>query len=277
MPQCPHCQNPYEPGQRYCSVCGSFLLHPEEGNTFCPQCGVRVSPRQEFCHECDAPLKGEGLIEEKVAPGEAPPAGPLSEPTPAAAAKGLSSWVMGILAVAGIIIILLLILLFSRTASPPTPPAVAPQAVAPAPAPATPTPRTPAPPVGPLTALTPSAPTTGANLKEQLQKVLTTLRDAQMKKNISEFMSVYATTFPNFDQKRQATLSSWENFDYANLVFTVDKVQAIDPKNALAWVTWYMDVRNRNTQELSSATQTYQVRFIEQQGGWRIMEIKDVS
>ena len=58
MPQCPHCQTEYDQGQRYCSVCGSFLLHPEEGDTFCPQCGVRVSSRQEFCHECDAPLKG---------------------------------------------------------------------------------------------------------------------------------------------------------------------------------------------------------------------------
>jgi hypothetical protein len=242
-------------------VCGSFLLHPDEGDTFCPQCGVRVSPRQEFCHECNAPLKGEGLKEVKVAPGEASPAGPVPEPAPAAAAKGLPSWVIGTLAAAGIIIILLLILLFSRSGPPPTPPAVAPQATAPAP---------------PVTAPTAPTPAAEANLKGQLQKVLSALRDAQMKKNISEFMSVYATTFPNYDQKRQDTLASWEIFDYANLVFTVDKVQAIDPNNALAWVTWYMDVRNRNTQELSSATQTYQVRFIKQQGGWRIIELKEV-
>lgn len=261
MPQCPHCQTPYEPGQRYCSICGSFLLHPDEGDTFCPQCGVRVSPRQEFCHECDAPLKGAGLKEVKVAPLEEPLAAPISEPTPAAAAKGLPSWVIGTLAAAGIIIILLLILLFSRSATPPTPPAVAPQAAAPAPA--TPTPA-------------PAAPAAEADLKGQLQSVLVKLRDAQLKKNISEFMSVYATTFPNYDQKRQDTLASWENFDYVNLVFTMDKVQAIDPNNGLAWVTWYMDVRNRNTQELSSASQTYQVRFIKQQGGWRIIELKEV-
>ena len=68
MPQCPHCQAPYEAGQRYCSTCGSFLLHPEQGDTFCPQCGVRVSPRQEFCHECDAPLKGALAAPEAPAP-----------------------------------------------------------------------------------------------------------------------------------------------------------------------------------------------------------------
>ena len=207
MPLCPHCQTPYEPGQRYCSVCGSFLLHPDEGDTFCPQCGVRVSPRQEFCHECDAPLKGEGLKEVKAAPLEEPSAAPISEPTPAAAAKGLPSWVIGILVVAGIVIILVLILLFSRSAPPPTPPAVAPQAAAPAPA--TPTP---APPATAPTAPAPAAPAAEADLKGQLQSVLVTLRDAQMKKNISEFMGVYATTFPNYDQKRQDTLASWEKF-----------------------------------------------------------------
>ncbi|MFI5354898.1 MAG: zinc ribbon domain-containing protein, partial [Desulfobaccales bacterium] len=113
MPQCPHCQTEYDKGQRYCSVCGSFLLHPEEGDTFCPQCGVRVSPRQEFCHECDAPLK-EGLRKVEVAPGAAPPE-PAPQPTVTPASSALPSWVIGALAGAGIIIIILLIVLFSRT------------------------------------------------------------------------------------------------------------------------------------------------------------------
>jgi hypothetical protein len=132
---------------------------------------------------------------------------------------------------------------------------------------------TPPPPAAP--APTPTAPE--EELKGKLQKVLSTLRDAQLKKNITEFMGVYATNFPNSDQKRQEALKSWENYDYANLVFTVDKVQAIDANNALAWVTWYMDVRNRSNQELSSATQTYQVRFVQEQGNWRIQELKEVQ
>ncbi|MFI5354333.1 MAG: hypothetical protein ACHQX0_01860, partial [Desulfobaccales bacterium] len=132
---------------------------------------------------------------------------------------------------------------------------------------------TPPPPAAPAPA--PTAPE--EELKGQLQKVLSTLRDAQLKKNITEFMGVYATAFPNFDQKRKDALNSWEYYDYSNLVFTVDKVQAIDAKNALAWVTWYMDVRNRSNQEVSSATQTYQVRFVQEQGNWRIQELKEVQ
>jgi hypothetical protein len=270
MPQCPHCQTEYDKGQRYCSVCGSFLLHPEEGDTFCPQCGVRVSPRQEFCHECDAPLKGEGLKKVEVAPGVAPPE-LAAKPTGAPASPARPTWVIGALVGAGIIIIILLIVLFSRTSPPPAPSAPAPQTEAPAPqapAPAV----TPPPPAAPAPTAAP-----GEELKEPLQKVLSTLRDAQLKKNITEFMGVYSPTLPNYDQKRKDVLNSWETYDYANLVFTVDKVQAIDAKNALAWVTWYMDIRNRNNQELSSATQTYQVRFVQEQGNWRIQELKEVQ
>lgn len=260
MPQCPHCQTPYGRGQRYCSVCGSFLLHPEEGDTFCPQCGVRVSPRQEYCHECDAPLKEGALKAVEAAPGEAPPAGPAPEPVPAAEFKGIPPWVIGSLAGAGIIIIILLILMFSRTSPPPAPTAAAPEVAAPAPAP---------PPAAP------AAP--AADLKGELQGVLSILREAQLKKDITQLMGVYSNTLPNYEEKRKDALEAWQNFDYATLVFTVDKVQAIDPDNALAWVTWYMDLRNLKNQELASASQTYQVRFVKEMGNWRIRELKEVQ
>ena len=104
MPQCPHCQAPYEAGQRYCSTCGSFLLHPEQGDTFCPQCGVRVSPRQEFCHECDAPLKEAQAAPEALgtaagAAAPAPEAPPAKIPP-----SGMPSWLMGVLVGAGILL-----------------------------------------------------------------------------------------------------------------------------------------------------------------------------
>jgi hypothetical protein len=258
MPQCPHCQTPYEDSPRYCSMCGSFLLHPEQGNTFCPQCGVRVSPRQEFCHECDAPLKGaqagpeaEGLKPES----EAPPPEPSTSPGPP---TSMPSWIIGLLVASGMIIITLLILLFSRGIStPPAPP--------PAPGPNAS--------VVPAPALAPPA----ADLKVQLQNVLSTLREAQLHKDIVKFTSVYSPTFPDLKDKRANTLKSWEHHDFTNLVFTVDKIQAIDPDNAVAWVTWFIDTRNRRSQELSSSTQTYKVRFARELGKWRIRALEEVK
>ena len=249
MPLCPHCQAAYEEGQRYCNNCGSFLMHPEEGDTFCPQCGVRVSPGQQYCHECDAPL-----LQGVTAPaGEAAPAGPTAAPGPPPAPQSLPPWVSGALAGAGIIIILLLIVIFSRIGTTPAPPAAPSQ-----PAPALATPGAPA-----------------KSLQDQLEAVLSTLRNAQLQKNINAFMSVYSETFPTYDLKRQDTMKYWENYDFTNLVFTVDKVQAIDADHALASVIWYLDARNRETKELTSGTQRFQVNFVKEKGNWRISDIKE--
>jgi hypothetical protein len=269
MPQCPHCQAPYEKGQRYCSFCGSFLLHPEHGDTFCPQCSVRVSPKQEFCHECDAPLKGQAAA---AAPSPAPPSAAAAPVAPAAAAPGgkMQPWAVGLLIGTGLAVILLLILLFGRSPSaPPQPKAEAPAVTAPAPSPPAPVPPA-APPAAPPKEA-------AASLQEQMETALSTLREAQLKKDITKFMSVYSLTFPGLEQKRADTMSGWENFDYTNLVFTVDKVQQIDPDNAIAWVTWYIDTRNRRNQELSSASQTYQVRFAKEMGHWRIRSLQEAE
>jgi hypothetical protein len=272
MPQCPHCQKPFEGGQRYCSTCGSFLLHPEQGDTFCPQCGVRVSPRQEFCHECDAPLK------ESLAPPEAlgttpgavaPSASPPAQIHP----SGMPSWLMGVLVGAGILVIILLILLFTRGTTKPPPPPQAPKFEAPAPAP----PAATATPAAPATPAPETAPPAEANLKEQLQKELSILREAQLRKDIVLFMSVYSHAYPELDDKRAGTLKSWERFDFTNLVFTVDKIQPIDTDNAIAWVTWYMDTKNRQTQEMSSSSQSFQVRFAKELGKWRIRSLEEVE
>jgi hypothetical protein len=273
MPQCPHCQAPYEAGQRYCSICGSFLLHPEQGDTFCPQCDVRVSPLQEFCHECDAPLKGapaaSGALDTTLGT-----AAPAPETAPAKIPpSGMPSWLLGVLVGAGILVIILLILLFTRGTTTPPAPAPAPKAEAPVPAPpaATATPTTPA-----IPAPEP-APPAEANLKEQLQKELSILREAQLRKDIVLFMSVYSLTYPELDNKRASTLKAWERYDFNNLVFTVDKIQPIDPDNAIAWVTWYMDTKNRRTQDLSSSSQSFQVRFAKEQGKWRIRTLEELE
>jgi hypothetical protein len=289
MPQCPHCQVPYEVGQRYCSTCGSFLLNPDQGDTFCPQCGVRVSPRQEFCHECDAPLKGgqvgpeasESAPEIKAATPEVKVATPETAPG-IVPPSGMPSWLIGLMVGSGILILILLILLFTRGTSTPPAPTSAPKAEAPAPALPEPTPA-PAPPAvapAPSQSATPApepAPPAEAVLKEQLQKELSILREAQLRKNIVQFMSVYSLTYPELDDKRARTLKSWDRFDFTNLVFTVDKIQPIDPDNAIAWVTWYMDTKDRRTNDLASSSQTFQVRFAKELGKWRVRSLEEIE
>jgi hypothetical protein len=290
MPQCPHCQAEFEPGQRYCKVCGSYLLHPETGDTFCPQCGIRVSHRQEFCHECDAPLKGQEAAspEPEQAPAEQAPvepapveaapveaAAPAATAAPAAPAKGPAPLLIGLLIGAGIIILILLIVIFTRTQTPaPKAPPPAPKAAAPAPpaAPPAPTAAAPAPaPPGPA----PEA--QAAILKEQLQGVLANMRQARLNKDIIQLMNCYSVTYPDLEDKRSDALKSWENYDYTNMVFTIDEVQPLDADNANAQVTWYVDLKNRRTGELISTTQSYQVRFAKELGQWRIRAVEETE
>lgn len=264
MPPCPHCQAEYGQGQRYCQVCGSYLLHPETGDSFCPQCGIRVSKRQEFCHECDAPLKGEAAA--VPAPEKEPtPTAPAAPAPTAPPAKSPQSWMIGLLVGAGVIVLILLILIFTRSdkpAPPPTPPA--PKAEAPAP-PAAP----------PAAAPAPAPEAKPGSLKEQLQGVLSQMRQAQLKKDIILLMHSYSLTFPDLEAKRRETLKSWEDYDYNNMVFTLDSVQPLDADNANAEVTWYVDFKNRSTGELISATQTFQVRFAKELGHWRIRSLEE--
>jgi hypothetical protein len=173
---------------------------------------------------------------------------------------------MALLIGSGIVIIILLVLLFTRGTPPPIPPPPAPKAAVPAPQTPAAVPQTPKP-----------APAAAANLTEQLRDVLASLRDAQLHKNIIQFMNAFSLTYPELDSKRANTLRAWENYDFTNLVFKLDKVQLLDPDNATAWVTWYIDVRSRRTQELSSYNQTYQVRFAKELGKWRIRSLEEVE
>ncbi len=265
MPQCPHCQTPYEAGARYCSVCGSFLLHPEEGDTFCPQCSIRVSPRQEFCHECDAPLKVEAAPAKAPAPEPPPATIPPEHPAPGPPSPGMQPWVVGLLAGAGVIIIILLVLLFLRGV-PPSPPApgVAPKAEAPAPAVPAPAPGAP-----------PSAPT--AALRDQLLSLLSTLREAHLKKDIDLYMSCYSKSFPGLDEKRKNTLAAWKTYDYSGVAFTLDEIQPVDPDNVNARATWYIDAQNRRTQEMSIDKQVYKIKFTKESGKWLIRSLEEVD
>jgi hypothetical protein len=115
MPQCPICNAAIWVGERHCATCGNYLPHPEEGDHFCPQCGIRVAPQQEICHKCKAVLSG-------IA----------GTPSPASA-KG---WRLilrghGIFIVTGLVIVaLLLVFLFTKSPGSPqlmvTPPPQAP-------------------------------------------------------------------------------------------------------------------------------------------------------
>jgi hypothetical protein len=102
MSQCPKCNAAIWIGQRYCSTCDSYLPNPEEEDHFCPQCGIRVAPQQEFCQKCN-------LLEM---------AGASFQTT--TRSRRLPPWVTGVFIGTGlVIVVLLLIFLVNKSPEPP--------------------------------------------------------------------------------------------------------------------------------------------------------------
>jgi hypothetical protein len=182
----------------------------------------------------------------------------------------MQSWIVGLLIGVGVIIVILAILLFTRVSSPPP---VTPRAEAPASSVTTP---------APVPAETPAAkeavpPTPATALKDQLQSVLAAMREAHQKKDLVQYMNCYSLTFPDREGKRRDISKSWDNYDFLNVVFTLDEAQPLDSVNATARATWYLDLRDRRTQTLSSVKQVYQVRFAKELGNWRIRSLEEVD
>ena len=279
MPQCPTCQAQYEVGRRYCEQCDSYLLNAEEGDYFCPECGIRVASHQEVCHKCHSNLVG---ISAAPTPASETPSPAAPEPPPSQAQQVppspaepvLFPWALGALIGAGVLIVILLLVLLFRQGPTPTkvaeaPPPEATTSTAPATLPAS-SAQEPAAPAA-------ATPTPEASLSDQVRETLRNLREAQLKNDIILFMSCYSYLYPSLDGKRKKTLSYWKDFHYMDLDFILDEVKPMGADSALARVTWTMQVQNRESQQFDSFTQVFEVMLAKELGKWRIRSIKDLT
>jgi len=180
---------------------------------------------------------------------------------------------LGALIAAAVLIIILLGLLLRQGAAPtkeaekPATEAAPPPAVA---TPVTPAPETPtAPPV--------EAPTPKVSLADEVRETLSNLREAQLKNNIILFMSCYSYLYPSLDRKREQTLSYWKDFHFLDMNFVLDDVKPMGPDNAMARVTWTMQIQNRRSHQFDSFTQDYKVILAKELGKWRIRAINDLT
>jgi hypothetical protein len=155
---------------------------------------------------------------------------------------------------AGIVIGILLFLSVSQGAAAPPQPSPAPKDKA---APATP-------------AAKPVSPTV-VNLKTSLQNVLCTLRDAKLQKDFDKYVSVYARRIRGNNMVR-----FWDRYDTIKNEVAIDKIESIDPENAIAFVTWYSENRDRRTGKVSSDTYSERILFTRKNGKWLILPDEDV-
>lgn len=275
MKECPYCQAPIEGNALFCRSCGASLRLPEYDRAFCPHCGARVSARQEFCHECHWSLV-------KAAP--ASKASGLKQ-LPATRSGKPSSWkkpwVWGVFIGIGLVIALLPWLFVSGPPPPkgpeiPTPKIIEEKPPVSAPAPSSP-PRAGGPPAPESGAAPPSeSPLSAAVLKKQLEELLNQLREAQLKKDISQYLHAFSPNFPDLEMRRQKTLAVWQAYDYSSLDFELDEVKLLDADRAFAKVVWNLKTQQKVSQNIKTETQTYKVWFSKDAGQWRISNLEMV-
>jgi hypothetical protein len=116
----------------------------------------------------------------------------------------------------------------------------------------------------------------GADLRENLEAVLSSLRKAQLKKDIDLYMSLYIHT-PAEPNKSTNTLKFWEHHDITKLEFIIHEIQLIDADNAIASVTGTEEIRDRRTQKVSRSTDNHKVHFTKEKGKWLIHSLEYIK
>ncbi len=125
---------------------------------------------------------------------------------------------------------------------------------------------------GPRTGLqAPAAP--AAALQSQIEQVLSGIREANQKKDLSQLLSYYSPNFPQLPQRAQSISKDWKVYDYPKMDFEIKELRLLADNTAVAKVTWNVEVRNLSTKKTKNVSKTYLTRFVKESGQWRIQAL----
>ncbi len=131
-------------------------------------------------------------------------------------------------------------------------------------------------PSGPqLAAMVPEG--TGPSLQSELEQVMTEVRDANQKKDLSQLLSHYSPNFPQLTQRAQGISKAWKIYDYPEITFEVKEARLLPDKTAEAKVIWEAEAQNISTRKSSKVTKTYVIKFVKESGQWRIKALNEVK
>jgi hypothetical protein len=111
---------------------------------------------------------------------------------------------------------------------------------------------------------------------EKIRALFENIRQANLKKNISLFMSCYSHDFEDKEGKRLAVLETWENFDYLDLSYRL-KRQKITGDAADVRVEWRTRTSPKVNGQFQDNRTVLNVVLTREEGDWKIKEIKSAS
>ncbi|HEY9074268.1 MAG TPA: hypothetical protein VIN67_09075, partial [Desulfobaccales bacterium] len=80
----------------------------------------------------------------------------------------------------------------------------------------------------------------------------------------------YSPNFPQLPQRAQRISKDWKVYDYPEMEFEIKEVRLLADKTAVAKVIWNVEVQNISTRKIKNVSKTYQIRFVQESGQWRI-------
>jgi ketosteroid isomerase-like protein len=113
-----------------------------------------------------------------------------------------------------------------------------------------------------------------ADLKSQIEKVLTGIKEANQKKDLPKLLSYYSSNFPQLPQRAQTISKDWKVYDYPKMEFEIKDLRLLAKNNAVIKVTWNVEVQNISTKKSKDMSKTYMVGFVKESGHWRIKALE---
>jgi hypothetical protein len=257
MTVCPQCHTVHGDEHSFCQRCGNPLVGEEKAPVnSCPNCSGPVFPGQNFCTECGQRVKNissarptnRSAVRDDLFYKSSPGRG-RQRPVPSR--SGFSKWLIGLL---GLIILVGGYYFWPKTSE------RKPLAVSPG-----------------LPPVASPAPERADTLQRDVERLAEKIRAAHMKKDMSLFISCYASSYPNLGELERQTYENWKNFDFKNVSYNISNLRRIGPNQAAAELVWNFQLFNNQTKASEMHRLVYNIILEESGGIWKIRESKDMG
>lgn len=116
-----------------------------------------------------------------------------------------------------------------------------------------------------------------AGLKDQLEQVLSGIKEANQKKDLPQLLSYYSPNFQQLPQRAQSISKDWKVYDYPKMEFEITEVRLLPDNTAEVKVTWNVEARNISTKKIKNVSKSYLTRFVKESGTWRIKALDQIE
>jgi hypothetical protein len=143
-----------------------------------------------------------------------------------------------------------------------------------APTPVTSVPITPANPLSlPGQAPLPLPPSVTPPADEGVRRVFETIKQANLTENIDLFMSCYSPAFSGYQEKRNSTLQTWQEYDMTKLDFTLSNL-TVNQNRAEVTVNWQISAFSPGTSQTENFNSNHSVTLLNEGGQWKILNLR---